>query len=93
MDRMVPAPQQAMPYIRVSGADLMEFEQRARSSPHVERLGSLGSVNKQGFYRAEWTGDAESPVTGIAGADASVLGAGGADVTRVYSPEETGEPE
>ena len=93
MDRVVPPPQQAMPYIRVSGADLTEFEQRARSSPHVERLGSLEGVNNRGLYRAEWIDDVESPVIGIARADASVLGAGGVDVTRAYSPEETGEPE
>jgi len=80
MDWVVPALQQAMPYIRVSGADLTEFEQRARSSPHVERLGSLEGVNNRGLYRAEWTDDVESPVTGIVGVDASVLGAGGTDV-------------
>ncbi|WP_324662273.1 bacterio-opsin activator domain-containing protein [Haloarcula sediminis] len=78
LERAIPATDQVMPYIWVTGRELPDFESRVRTSPHVRRLAAVDVVNNQGLYRIEWADDGESLVHGLSETGATILNARGA---------------
>jgi len=77
VEQVVPAGDQVMPYVLVSGQGVEEFEERAREQAGVASIRLLDRVDDQGLYRIEWSRDAEEFVSGILDTGGTVIEARG----------------
>lgn len=77
VERVVPAGDQVMPYVWVSGQGVERFEERAREQAGVVSIRLLDRVGGRALYRIEWSRDTEQFVSGILETGGTVIEARG----------------
>lgn len=76
LERLVPTPNTATPFVWVDTADTDAFETDLDGEPDIGALAPLDRVGDKVLYRVEWTGENDF-VDGVVAADGSVLRAVG----------------
>jgi predicted DNA binding protein len=77
VERVVPAGDQVMPYVWVSGQSGESFEDRARERGGVDSVRLLDRAGDRELYRIEWSRDTEQFVSGILDAGGTIIEARG----------------
>jgi predicted DNA binding protein len=82
VERVVPALERVMPYLWAYGEDRDAFESALAADDAVEAVELVDELDDRALYRVEWHDAAAEFVSGIAGTDATILGARGEEEWR-----------